>query len=93
MKTPIQIPDPSESWALVELHRWQYGGLPKPDDMRPVSVPAGLRGMAKAMRGPQSGWPAPFNIVSVLEYAAKLMEEKEDTTPKSSPPKNATRWP
>jgi hypothetical protein len=34
--------DPGDSWAEVELWRWQYGDLPQPNDMRPLYVPAGL---------------------------------------------------
>jgi hypothetical protein len=68
------LPSPEDSWARVELWRWQYGSLPQPDDMRPLDVPAGLRGMANAIRqGDRENFPSPGNVVAVLEYAAKVI--------------------
>lgn len=74
-KTPaFALPDPEDSWARVELWRWQYGTLPAADDMRPLDVPAGLRGMAAAIRqGDLANCPATGNVVAVLEYAAKIV--------------------
>ncbi len=46
----FELPNPEDSWAKVALWRWQYGTLPQPDDMRPLDVSAGLRGMAAAIR-------------------------------------------
>jgi len=70
----IKLPDPEDSWARVELWRWQYGTLPRPDDMRPLDVSAGLRGMATAIRqGNRDNFPSPGNVVAVLEYAAKAI--------------------
>jgi hypothetical protein len=72
----IKIPDPNDSWAAVELHRWQFGELPAQDDKREMIPSEGLRGMANALKEKdQSKWPAPFNVASVLEYAAKLLEK------------------
>ena len=68
------LPSPEDSWARVELWRWQYGTLPQRDDMRPLDVAAGLRGMAAAIRkGDRENFPSPGNVVAVLEYAARLI--------------------
>lgn len=76
MDIESMIPDPNDSWARVELWRWQYGGLPAHDDMRPLDVSAGLRGMAAAITaGDRADFPAPGNVVAVLEYAAKVIEQ------------------
>ena len=73
-ESKIKLPDPEESWARVELWRWQYGTLPQSDDMRPLDVSKGLQGMAAAIRkGDRSNFPTPFNVIAVLEYAAKLI--------------------
>ena len=70
----FELPTPEDSWAKVELWRWQYGTLPQPDDMRPLDVAAGLRGMAEAIRkGDRNNFPTPFNVIAVLEYAAKII--------------------
>ena len=73
-ESKIKLPDLEESWARVELWRWQYGTLPQSDDMRPLDVSKGLQGMAAAIRkGDRSNFPTPFNVIAVLEYAAKLI--------------------
>jgi hypothetical protein len=69
------LPDPEDSWALVELYRWQYGELPGANE-KPLDEAEGLRGMAEAIeRGDPKNFPAPFNVVSVLRYAAKRLDE------------------
>ncbi len=74
----MKIPNPNDSWAQVELHRWQFGDLPAPDDTRKMIPSEGLRGMANALKEKdQRKWPAPFNIISVLEYVAKLLDESK----------------
>lgn len=71
----MQIPDPNDSWALVELYRWQHGTLPETVDEKPLDEAAGLRAMAEALETkPPTEWPEPFNIASVLKYAAKLID-------------------
>jgi hypothetical protein len=73
-----KIPNPEDSWAQVELFRHQYGELPTQGDMREINPSEGLRGMANALKNfDQSKWPSPFNVISVLEYAAKLLEIKK----------------
>lgn len=85
MKSLIQIPDPNESWAQVELFRWQYGVLPESGDFRPLDVSIGIRNMAEALiKGckksasteDKANMPAPFNVYEVMKYAAKLIEQK-----------------
>jgi hypothetical protein len=72
-----RLPDPEESWAQVELWRWQHGELPGPGDMRPLNVSEGLRGMAAAIETrDMSKFPSPFNVMTVLRYAAKLLEKQ-----------------
>ena len=89
----MNIPNPNHSWAQVELFRWQYGVLPAGDDMRPVDVPTGLRNMAKSImdgcktKDPQL-MPSPSNLISVMEYAADLIEAK----PKSTKPPKPKSW-
>lgn len=77
----IQIPDPCDSWAQVELHRWQYGSLPQPNDRRPLDVSAGLQCMADAIEtgcktGATEAMPSPFNVCEVMRYAARLLKGK-----------------
>ena len=89
----MNLPNPSHSWAQVELFRWQYGVLPAGDDMRPLDVPIALRNMAKAIidgcsTGDRENMPSPSNVVSVLEYAAYLLESK----PKSVKPPKPKGW-
>jgi hypothetical protein len=69
--------DPNDSWAEVELYRWQHGQLPPNDETcKELNVPNGLRGMANAIeKGNRENFPAPFNVTSVLRYAAKLIEK------------------
>jgi len=88
MKHPFE-----HSWAKVELFRWQYGCLPASDDFRPLDVPTALRNMAKAitegckLKDPQL-MPSPGNVISVLEYAAHLIEAK----PVSTKPPKPKHW-
>ena len=70
--------DPTDSWAAVELFRWQYGKLPSTTDMRPLDVPVALRAMAAALlRVSPSEWPTPQNLSSVLFYVAKQLTEQQ----------------
>jgi hypothetical protein len=80
------IPSPDDSWAQVELFRWQYGVLPEPDDMRPIIVPEALKKMAEALRanmkaGTLEKAPDPFNCSQVMLYAAKLLEKVPEKSP------------
>ena len=90
-ESKIKLPDPEESWARVELWRWQYGTLPQSDDMRPLDVSKGLQGMAAAIRkGDRSNFPTPFNVIAVLEYAAKLIANANAHVPPGAERKEVT---
>ena len=70
-----RIPDPEDSYAQVELYRWQHGELPF-DDSKDLDVSKGLIGMADAIdKRDLDNFPAPFNVSSVLRYAAKKLKE------------------
>ena len=82
MNTKIEH-DPNDNWAQVELYRWQHGHLPgEPGTIeRPLDVSAGLHAMSDAIEsGCKSGkvdeMPAPYNVCSVMRYAAKLLGNK-----------------
>ena len=62
------LPDPADSWARVELWRWQYGILPSADDMRPLEVSQGMVNLAENISHSN-----PHNVACVLRYAAKLI--------------------
>ncbi len=74
--------DPNDEWARVELYRWQHGHLPGEPDHKPqtLDITAGIRGMADAIErglrtGKTSHVPDPGNIVSVMRFAANLLEK------------------
>lgn len=65
----------NDSWAEVELYRWQYGELPPSNGSKPLDVPTALEKMAEALSQPdKTKWPSPFNVASVLAYAAKQLK-------------------
>jgi len=78
------IPDANDSWALVELYRWQYGVLPgdrndKPEG-RPLDIPEAMEKMAKALTAKDGEeMPTPMNVASVLMFAAKLVKQQKET--------------
>jgi len=75
---PVEMPDMNDSWAQVELWRWQYGELPQNGDKRELNISKGLHGMADAIeKGDQDNFPTPFNVISVLRYCAKIIESGE----------------
>lgn len=85
-RTPIPISDTdfANSWAMVELHRWQYGELPLPSDCRPVDMKVAARAMASALRTAmqstaefaQTNCPSPFNCATVLAYLSRQESNK-----------------
>ena len=84
MKTIILELGSNDSWAQVELYRWQHGELPPQDETcKKLDEPAALRAMADAIeRGCKDGkpneMPSPFNVCSVLRYvAAKLASQTQ----------------
>lgn len=77
-KKTVQLDrDPNDSWAQVELYRWQYGELPPQNDTcKQLDEPAALRAMADAIEagcksGKREDMPSPYNVCSVLRYVAK----------------------
>ncbi len=70
----------NDSWAAVELYRWQHGELPPPTGSKPLDVPTALVKMAEALSNPDhSKCPTPFNIASVMAYAAKQIKAANET--------------
>jgi hypothetical protein len=78
MKTKmLELPDTDDSWAIVELYRWQHGKLPGMDGTPelPLDESAALRGMAAAIeKGDKYHFPSPYNVCQVLRYVAKRLE-------------------
>lgn len=77
----LDIPNMNDQWALVELHRWQYGGLPQPDDVRRVAFKPALEAMGSALwnteptheGAPRPETPAPFNVASVFKFCQRFL--------------------
>lgn len=75
------LPDPNDSWAMVELYRWQHGCLPgcaedEPKN-RPLDIPLALESMAKPLEGNDTkAMPIPPNVASVLRFAAAQLRRK-----------------
>lgn len=87
-RPPVPVPDYNDTWARVELHRWQYGELPQPSDRRPLVIAEGLRNMAQAIENgckrdathaDREAMPEPFNVVSVMRFVAKMVEKETDS--------------
>ena len=87
----MKLPSPEDSWAQVELYLRQHKELPPQDGTdKPLSVPAGLRGMAGDIKEwlttkKEGVCPSPISVISVLMYTAKLIEQyekKENAKPK-----------
>jgi hypothetical protein len=72
---PFSFPDPEDSWARIELWRWQYGTLPAADDMRPLDVSKGLIGLAAGLMNAN-----PVNVAGVIRYCAKIIRQNPATT-------------
>jgi hypothetical protein len=72
--------DPNDSWAMVELYRWQHGELPPNKNSKELDESIALRNMADAIEegcktGDHSMMPTPFNVCSVLRYIAKKIKK------------------
>jgi hypothetical protein len=76
--TKNTFPSPDDSWAQVELYRWQYGELPPQDEScKPLDVVRGIEAMANAIEKHDiKNFPSPVGVMSVLRYAAKLLRKK-----------------
>lgn len=71
----------NDSWARVELYRWQHGEMPPQDSMtcKELSIPEALRAMSMTFcENDHEKWPIPFNIASVMQFAAKELENAEN---------------
>jgi hypothetical protein len=69
------IPDPEDSWAKVELYRWQHGELPI-NQKHSLDESKALMAMADAIEkgckeNDSSIMPSPYNVCAVLRYMAK----------------------
>lgn len=77
MKQINLVEDSNDSWAQVELYRWQYGELPS-SDIKELNESVALEKMAKAIEvGDRNNFPTPFNVVSVLRYVSKLLSKNK----------------
>ena len=80
-KQNITLPDPEDSFAQVELYRWQYGELPEHGNEKPLDVSAGLEGMSEAIKAKDmENFPSPHSVIIALEYAAKLLRKSNKRT-------------
>lgn len=76
----METPDPEDSWAQVELYRWQYGELPTEGNCKPL-IPS--EGMLKATEALEKGIknkatvydPSAHNYISMVKYCAKLLKQ------------------
>ena len=72
--------DGNDSWAQVELYRWQHGDPPPQDQTKckDLLISEGLKAMAGALLDPNAKEkPTMFNLASVLNYAGKQLEGQE----------------
>ena len=83
MSDKIEIPDFEDSWAKVELFRWQYGSLPNmaSQENRKLDISVGLNNMAIALESmftsdSMDKMPTPSNVAAVLKYCAKQLKSK-----------------
>lgn len=60
--------NPDRNWVMVELFRWQYGELPKPNDNRSVDLTEATRKMALGIDNRKVN---PFNVAIVLAWLGK----------------------
>lgn len=68
-----RIPDLDDSWALVELYRWQYGQLPMDSKDGELDISIALKNLAEAIEAGESrNFPTPFNMVMILKYLSKF---------------------
>ena len=72
----VTLPDPADSFAQVELYRWQHGELPEHSNEKPLDVSVALEAMSEAIKVMDMGnFPSPRSIIIALEYAAKLLRK------------------
>lgn len=72
-----KILNPEDSWAQVELYRWQHGQLPPLDGTsKTLDESAALLAMADAIENGRKtqnreAMPSPFNVCAVMRYVAR----------------------
>lgn len=72
--------DPNDSWAQVELYRWQHGELPPQNgNCKELDESIAAVAMADAIElgcknNDRSIMPSPYNVCSVLKYLAKKIK-------------------
>ena len=70
----MRHPDGNDSWAMVELYRWQYGRLPVGIDEK-LSIPIALNKMADAIeKKDMNNFPTPLAVMSILRFVAKKLK-------------------
>lgn len=70
------IPHPDDSWARVELYRWQYGTLPDNTESLPLNEADGVLTMTAALEdgyksGDMSGAPSLTLVCLILKYLVR----------------------
>jgi len=66
-----------DSWARIELWRWQYGHLPIMGELRPLDISKALNNLSKALeRGERTNYPTPMGVITILRYVAKILPEE-----------------
>lgn len=73
-KIKTLIPNFEDSWAEVELYRWQHNELPTNENSKPLDISKALEIMGNNMigNGDSQQIPSPFNVGAVLLYLAKF---------------------
>lgn len=61
----------NDTWAEVELWRWQYGHLPDSSDTQPLDIKIATQKMAEALL---EGKVQPFSAASVIKFLGRQFE-------------------
>lgn len=77
--------NPEDSYARVELYRWQHGELPPQKRSKELDESVAISRMTDALEagikeGDMSKAPAPHNLVAVLRYIARTRTDKFKTS-------------
>ena len=66
--------NPDDSWAIVELYRWQHGELPPNDGTcKPLDLEKGAMAMADALleSSEPGAMPTPYNAAKIIQFLAR----------------------
>jgi len=79
-KAVSSMPDPEESWALVEFYRQEHDELPpqSTSECKPMSIKAACKKVADKFKGPREGWVDPFNTMMMLSYGLKKVDPSKE---------------